>query len=52
MRTCSIFKLKININSFTNQKDVVNWYIWMNTWWAIHTAEDIKIAKDYLKTLK
>ena len=36
---------------FTDKKDIVNVYIWLNTGGSIHTKEDIKIAEDYLKTL-
>ena len=36
------------INNLQTPKEVAQWYISMNTGGAIHTAEDIKIAIDYI----
>lgn len=43
--------LKIHINDLENPKDIVQWYLDMNTGWAIHTEEDLKSAYEYQKSL-
>lgn len=43
--------LKFHINDLDHERDVVRWYIDMNTGGSIHTPEDVQKAKDYLATL-
>ena len=46
-----IESFRLEFMNYTDQKDVVNWYLAMNTWGTIHTEDDLKIALDYLATL-
>lgn len=43
--------LNIHINDLENPKDIVQWYLDMNTGGAIHTEEDLKSAYEYQKSL-
>ena len=42
----------IYINNLKSQKEVVEWYIGMNTGGSIHTEKDLEPAYEYLKTLE
>jgi uncharacterized protein with ParB-like and HNH nuclease domain len=43
--------LRFNINNLEWRKDVVEWYIGMNTGGSIHTDEDLAPAYELLKSL-
>lgn len=43
------FRFKFHINSLENRKDVVDWYLGLNTGGSIHTKEDLAPAYEYLK---
>jgi len=40
---------KMHINNLKSEKDVVEWYIGLNTGGSIHTDKDLKSAVEYLK---
>lgn len=39
------------VNNLTDEKEIVKWYISMNTGGTVHTDEDLKIAYDYIRKL-
>jgi hypothetical protein len=41
-----------HVNNLRTEKEVVEWYIGMNTGGSIHTEKDLKPALDYLKQIK
>ena len=40
-----------HVNNLKTEREVVEWYIGMNTGGSVHTAKDLKPAFDYLKKL-
>lgn len=40
-----------HVNNLETEKEVVQWYLGLNTGGSIHTAEDLKFAQDHLKSL-
>lgn len=44
--------LYFNVNDLTEMKDIVTWYLSMNTGGSVHTEEDLQKAKDILNKFK
>lgn len=45
-------RFKFNVNSLQYKKDVVNWYLMLNTGGTVHTEEDLQSAYKILDSLK
>lgn len=43
--------LYFNINNLLDERDVVRWYLSMNTGGTVHTEKDLDVARDYLEQL-
>ena len=46
------YDLVFHVNNPKTKKEVIEWYLALNTGGSIHTKEDLKPAYDILKTLK
>ena len=44
--------MKININNLQTEKEVLQWYIEMNTGGTVHTKEEIQKVQDMLQTIE